>query len=321
MSKRATRKSGGAPFQATWRDAVLASELSAAAKVVAVAIGQFANADGTNVWPSIAAVATRARTSVRNVERHRPVIVRAGLLEQVAPAIRGARGVEYRLTTPDDPPAMGNPELSKTDTSRAKTDNSGGQRPTGVADNQFSNQSTRTNNWPVFHPGDENKAKVNTLALYVAGACPCSGGNEHYSATSELPPYPTDAQGNVLSSWSSLGYQRDTRERIERIANLREAHGMKRIPNHRPEFYDGRKEQKDEARHRGFHDRANAEEQLLEAFEDDPKLQHYVEMVQSGEIRDWQEVPPPMQEWASKYIASSGRVDIRPRRVSPYVRG
>ncbi|MFC7877315.1 hypothetical protein [Isoptericola sp. NPDC057391] len=145
---------------------------------------------------------------------------------------------------------------------------------------------------------------VNNTHEFIAGACPCVNATEHHNAVVELPPYPTDSHGNLLSSWSALGYASnyDDRAKHDRIAWLRDAHGTPRRPTYSPEFYTSAKRAKDEARHQGFHDRAMRDDVPMEAFESNPEMQNYVEMVQSGEVRDWQEVPPPLQRWAARYI-------------------
>lgn len=137
---------------------------------------------------------------------------------------------------------------------------------------------------------------------YTPGACRCVSGSEHEVMTKPAPSYPTNEHGRILLSLGSLGYQHDVAERFRREEDLRDEHGSPVVVNHRPAWYGPQHEQKDMARHMAMHTRTNTEENPLEAFESDPEMQHYIEMVQTSEIRDWQDVPPALQRWAAKYI-------------------
>lgn len=268
-----------------------------------MAIGQFSNLDGTNVWPSLEAVAARCNQSVRNVERHRPAIVKAGYLSELAPAIRGVRGTEYRLTIPaKTDKSGGSPVEAKTDSSGAKTDNSGSRRPTGLADNQFStntgNQSTTDRGGKVLEaagiklvdlPSSSEASEADPLTEPPPPVAPSgapafaatSSSGSHTLAAAALPPFaPSGApspEGKATTYAAAIAAQ---------------------VPIHKLTHENPYAVERSK---KGYQ-RSMQDE--IDTLRDDPRFQHIIEMVESGEIRDWQEAPPQLQGWAARRIKS-----------------
>lgn len=274
--------SSGIPFHVLWRDAVLKSDLSAAAKVVAFGIGQFANADGSNVWPSAQAVADRFGWSVRNVERHRPAIVKAGLLTQVATAVRGVRGTEFRLAVPTAKTDRtgGPPDDPRTARLGAKTDSSGSRRPTGMADNQFS--TSTGNQTSTDSAGEVVVAGIRFVDLPEPDTFAAAAGGI------DTPPLPVAPVGAPSLADDEPGPPLPDRSAVT----------WTQVPINKPVYenpYAVERSQK------GYKRTMQNEFEILR---DDPRFQHYVEMVESGEIRDWQDVPPLLQQWAARRLQS-----------------
>ena len=90
------------PHVARWRSAVFRSPLPPAEKLAVLALGEFADADGSNCYPSIPSVAELAGVNERTVRRATNVAIKAGLIQRVHRGgnSMGWRRYAYRLVIP-----------------------------------------------------------------------------------------------------------------------------------------------------------------------------------------------------------------------------
>lgn len=90
-----------------WTTVVFRSEMPSSAKYLAVVLAQFANADGTRVYPGVATLAAIMQRDERTVNRGRVWLRENGYITRVRQGNRYAtrsdkRTDEYWLTLPGD---------------------------------------------------------------------------------------------------------------------------------------------------------------------------------------------------------------------------
>lgn len=263
-------KGDGRSFKTRWAFAIARAEgLTPAEKFTGTVLSYHGDADGRNVFPSLATIAAETNQSQRTVERHVPKLVRLGWFAVEAPAIQGVRGSKYRLAIPDTPDSRDGGQAATTpDRHDGTPDSRDGRVPTAVTDNHVKD-----------HDKDHDK-KNSSGELVVAGI-----------RFLDLPEPNTFAAG--LPTVAPVGAPSPEQTRADYAAAL-----ARQVPVSKPTYENPYAVERSKT---GYNRSMQNE---IEILREDPRFQRYIEMVESGELRDWQDVPPQLQQWAARRLQS-----------------
>jgi hypothetical protein len=119
-----------------WKRIVKRAELPRTTKLIAEFLGDFANADGTEVRPGVELLAKMAGVSTRTVKTHLKTLRESGLIEKTKHSRALGQADEYRLTVPgpDHAPV---PMRLNPDYVRIEVPAAAAHEPPGAVDNQF----------------------------------------------------------------------------------------------------------------------------------------------------------------------------------------